>query len=85
MYNVLTNSSLTEYLAHTLYIIFFPFNYLDWDVGVDVLAEECRVDEHICHCDKRNDVTQHVTGMVGNKVLDEWENASANNHHHEDS
>lgn len=39
------------------------------DVLVDVLAEECGINEHVSHCYEWNEITQHVTSMVSDEVL----------------
>ena len=55
------------------------------DVLVDVLAEECGINEHVSHCYEWNEITQHVTSMVSDEVLDQRKYAATDNHHHEDT
>src|SRR5574344_1192008 len=60
-------------------------NLLYRDIGVDVLRTCKGIPEHVGHGQKRNDVANHVTCIVGNIVLDKWQNTTTNYHHHKDA
>ena len=55
------------------------------DVFVYVLATDEGIVEHVAYSKEVNEIAWHITHEVGEPTLDEWQNATANYHHHEDT
>ena len=58
---------------------------INGDVLIHVLAADERIIEHVGHTQQIDEITRHISHDICEEILNHWQYATANNHHHKDS